>query len=246
MNRSWRTTLASAAALAASFGAAEAADLFNGGGMKDYGSRPVLSYPSTWYLRLDGAYATHDTPRMVSNGIDDLAKTGINDTWSIGGGVGRYINQSFRTDFTVDYRFDTDVHGRNLAPGATFPGTSRFGMESTVLLANVYYDLNRGTWFNPYVGLGLGTAYNQTNAGHTHLGGDISGSSEWHVAGAAMAGFTVALVDRVNLDLGYRFLYLGETKAGGTRDGFGNVEGGPTVEDIHAHEFRFGVRYDLR
>ena len=51
------------------------------------------------------------------------------------------------------------------------------------------------------------------------------------------------------LDVGYRFLYLGETATGpvtlintaGTL-----VSRDPTVEEIHAHEFRVGLRYDLR
>ncbi len=229
------------AALAGGALSAEAADLY-GGSTKDYGYRPALAHPS-WYIRLDGAYALHDVPVMVSNCIDDLTRTGFNDTWTIGGGIGRYLSQSLRVDATLDYRFETDVHGRNVAPAATFPGTHRFGVDSTVLLANIYYDLNRGSMFNPYVGAGLGTAYHTTSAGTTQTGGVIAeGKGNWHAAGALMAGFTVAVHERISLDAGYRFLYLGETKAGGVRDGFGNLERGPTVEDMHAHEFRFGLR----
>lgn len=246
MHGFWRSTIGAAAALIGTIGAASAADLYNGS-MKDLGARPpLMAPPATWYLRLDTGYATHDAPKMVSQGIDEFVRTGINDTWTIGGGIGRYFTRSVRGDLTVDYRFDTDVHGRQVAPGATFPGTHRFGLESTVLLANLYYDFNRGGWFNPYLGAGLGTAYHQVNAGTTQTGGTIKGSDDWHVAGALMAGFTVALTDRFNLDAGYRFLYLGETKAGGTADAFGNLEGGPSLEEIHAHEFRLGLRMDIR
>lgn len=241
----WRNALAGAAAITATLGTAEAADLYRGG-MKDFADRPVLAQPATWYLRLDSAYALHDAPGMVSSGID-LAKTGYNDTWSLGGGVGRYLTPALRADLTLDYRFESDVHGRNLAPNATFAGTHRFGLENTVLLANLYYDFNRGSWFNPYVGLGLGTVYHQTSTGTTQTGGGtIASGSDWNLAGAAMAGFSVALLDRLNLDLGYRFLYLGEAKAGGVKNSLGNIESGPTVEDIHAHEFRLGLRYDIR
>lgn len=240
----WRTATMGAAVIMASVGAAHAADLY-GGGMKDYGYRPPLANPATWYLRLDGAYAGHDAPAMVSGGIDDLAKTGMDSTWTIGGGVGRYFTPGLRGDVTLDYRFETDVHGRNIAPGATFPGTHRFGIDSTVLMANLYYDFNRGGRFNPYLGAGLGTAYHQVSAGTTQTGGTTGEASNWNVAGSLMAGFTVLLTERVNLDAGYRFLYLGETKAGETTDNI-NVVGGPTVEDMHAHEFRFGLRYDIR
>ena len=51
------------------------------------------------------------------------------------------------------------------------------------------------------------------------------------------------------LDVGYRFLYLGETATGPvslTNTSGTIVSRDPTVEDIHAHEFRVGLRYDLR
>jgi len=51
------------------------------------------------------------------------------------------------------------------------------------------------------------------------------------------------------LDVGYRFLYLGETATGEVtmNDATGTqVSRDPTVEDIHAHEVRVGLRYDLR
>jgi opacity protein-like surface antigen len=226
---------------------ADAADLYGGrGGMKDYGYRPALAHPATWYVRLDSAFAVHDAPVMVTDGITDLVKTGIDDTWTIGGGVGRYLSSNLRADFTVDYRFDTNVHGRNVSPGATFPGTHTFGLESTVLLANLYYDFNRGGWFNPYVGAGLGAVHHQVNAGSTVSGGRIAGSNEWDVAATVGGGFTIALHDRLSLDAGYRFLYMGDAKAGNISDDFGNVIRGPTVEDLHAHEFRLGLRWDIR
>jgi opacity protein-like surface antigen len=240
----WRSAALGTAVIIGGLGTSQAADLHNGG-MKDYGYHAPMAQPAGWYLRLDGAYAAHDAPMMVTDGFDDLVRTGFADTWTIGGGIGRYFTPGLRGDVTVDYRSESDVHGRNMAPGATFPGTHRFGLESTVVLANLYYDFNRGGRFNPYIGAGLGTVHHQTTAGTTQTGGVIGEGSGWHAAGAVMGGFTVALTQRVNLDAGYRFLYLGETKAGGITDGI-NVVGGPTVEDIHAHEFRFGLRYDIR
>lgn len=241
----WRHAAISAAMLLGTTASAEAADLYSRG-MKDFSQRPHLAQHATWYLRLDSAYSFHDAPAMVSQGTDHLAKTGYDDTWTIGGGIGRYLSDSLRADLTVDHRFQGDVHGRNQAPGATFPGTHRFGLDNTVLLANLYYDFNRGGRFNPYVGAGLGAVNHQVSAGTTQTGGSIGAASSWHVAGAVMAGFTVALHDRLSLDAGYRFLYLGETKAGDTTDGLGNVALGPTVEDVHAHELRFGLRWDIR
>ncbi len=244
MSRIWHGTLACAAALLSATGAAGAADLISGG-MKDYGYRPALAAPASWYLRLDGGYAIHGEPTITGAGTT-FTRPGIGDTWSFGAGFGRYLSSHLRTDLTVDHRFEADAHGRNVAAGATFPGTHRFGFESSVLLANLYYDFKRGGGFNPYVGAGLGMANNQTSVGGTQTGGSIGEASNWGLAGALMAGFTVTLSQNLNFDAGYRFLYLGDTKTGDIRNAAGTVVSGPSVDDIHAHEFRFGLRWDVR
>jgi hypothetical protein len=56
--------------------------------------------------------------------------------------------------------------------------------------------------------------------------------------GATMPG-------RLHLDMGYRFLYLGDASTGHAI-GVAPPTPGPRLEDITAHEFRIGLRYDLR
>jgi len=203
-------------------------------------------------VRLDGAWGAHDRPAMVEDGIYDLLSPRIDSTWSFGGGIGRYFTQTIRGDITYDHRFETDVTARMGSALATFPGGRQFGLASDLVLANLYYDFDMRSRFTPYVGIGLGMVHHQTKAGATTdecgtCTATIGGSSNWNVAGALMAGFSVAVFDRAHFDAGYRFLYLGETKAGNIVDATtGSISRGPTVEDIHAHEFRFGVRYDLR
>jgi opacity protein-like surface antigen len=68
------------------------------------------------------------------------------------------------------------------------------------------------------------------------------------VAGAFMAGFSVALLNNLKFDSGYRFLYLGQADSGpvtyrGVVTGTGQKV---SLEEIHAHEVRFGLRYDFR
>jgi opacity protein-like surface antigen len=240
-----------AACLLGGLDAGHAADLY-GGSIKDGGYRPAIAASPTWYVRLDGGYAGHDTPVMVEDGIYDLLSPKIESTWTLGGGIGRYFTSTIRGDITYDHRFDADVSARMGAPGATYPGTRRFGLESDVILANLYYDFDLRRHFTPYVGVGLGAVYHRINAGKTIDGcgtctSTINEASNWHVAGALMAGFSVALRDRMYIDAGYRFLYLGETKAGNITTTLNtNTSRGPTVEDIHAHELRLGLRYDIR
>jgi len=50
---------------------------------------------------------------------------------------------------------------------------------------------------------------------------------------------------RLYFDIGYRFLYLGDASTGHAV-GVAAPTPGPRLEDITAHEFRIGLRYDLR
>lgn len=246
-----------AALLFGGIATAEAADLY-GGSIKDGGYMPAIASSPTWYVRLDGGYSGFDKPVMVEDGIYDLIGTKIDSTWSLGGGIGRYFTERVRGDITYDHRFNADVTAAigdtrpAAAGGPTFPGIRKFGLESDVILANLYYDFDTRSRFTPYIGVGLGTVYHQTTVGKTidtcgTCTSKIKEGSNWDVAGALMAGFSVALRERMHFDAGYRFMYLGETKAGNIIDTqSASLSRGPTVEDIHSHEFRFGLRYDIR
>ena len=71
-----------------------------------------------------------------------------------------------------------------------------------------------------------------------------------------MAGFSARLHDRLHLDAGYRFLYLGGAHTGDiviTRrrhrnGGIATSTAGadPIVHDLTAHEFRVGLRWDMK
>ncbi len=257
---------------------ASAADMYDGSVKDGYiPAPPVESTPSsTWYLRMDGAYASYDDPIMVEDHIYDLTNTGIDGAWSLGGGIGRHIGQGFRFDVTYDYRFEADVSGTLKNHAATLDGTRDFGLKSHLLLANLYYDFNQGGRFSPYLGVGLGWVRHKTTEGTVvdtcGCTGTITGDSTDSVAAAFMAGVTVNLTAGRNqpvsyggstkdapiivannrgllLDVGYRFLYLGDASTGPVVGNFGGgryeVSEDPTIENIHAHEIRFGLRYNL-
>ena len=52
---------------------------------------------------------------------------------------------------------------------------------------------------------------------------------------------------KVSLDIGYRYLWLGDAETGAVVRTVGGVQTAddPTVEDITAHELRVGLRYNL-
>jgi opacity protein-like surface antigen len=266
-----RTLLLGAAlAIGASTGAG-AADLGGrGGSLKDYGYQPqaVAANPS-FYLRLDGGFAHHDRPFMLEDSIVDLTDTSMGKAWTLGGGVGYYFTKNIRGDVTYDHRFKSDVSGYRYDSAQLNPladchspdgpaiqsscyGTRAFGIKSDVFLANMYFDFDCRCGFTPYVGVGLGVANHKTTAGTVTnangITGDIESGSKTSAAAALMAGFSVQLRERMSIDAGYRFLYLGDATTGVVRDRVGAVviAPDPTVEAIHGHEFRVGLRYDIR
>ena len=246
--------LISAALVLGSAGGALAADLgtYSGGGSLKDGPMPVYqSSGPSWYVRADGGYSQFDEPEMTEAGIYSLTDESIDSTWSAGGGIGRYFGGGLRGDMTWDHRFEADAQGNLADHAANLEGVRHFGVKSDVFLANMYYDFDSGHRFTPYIGLGLGVTRNKTTEGTVETCGcttaTIASGSDTHVAGAAMAGVQWRLRDRLSLDAGYRFLYLGSVETGAIvhTGGGTTVAEDPTVEDIHAHEFRFGLRYDI-
>jgi opacity protein-like surface antigen len=153
------------------------------------------------------------------------------------------------------YGCATNAAGVVVAGSSSCHGTREFGLKSDVFLANLYFDFDcRCAVTPPYLGAGLGVVHHKTTTGHvvdTHgagVTGTIASGSSTHVAAALMAGFSFQVRERMNIDAGYRFLYLGETATGAVIDTASAkaIAPDPTVEQIHAHEFRVGLRYDFR
>ncbi len=267
-----------AGALAGAIGAVATADAADLGGykgsIKDGVPALVSQSAARFYVRADGSYAEYDTPAVVQDQRFDFLDRSIEGHWSVGGGVGYYFNKHIRADVTFEHRFETDVKGT--APGASIglngnaPG--KLGLESQLVLINAYYDFDTRSRFTPYVGAGLGWVKHDLAAGSfstdTHRV-DVAKGEGNDFAAALMAGVAINLTGRgaaagsgegsgdaarnFYLDIGYRFLYLGEVASGpatvtdivlGTPPT--TISPDPIVSEIHAHEFRVGLRYDFR
>jgi len=249
---------------------AHAADLLARHGVYDsYTPAPVTRH-TAWYVRGDAGYALQDEPEVREAGAYDLDHAALDNTWTLGLGIGRYFTPNLRGDITWDYRFESDVRGFTL--DGPYPGDRRFSLASNVILANIYYDFRRDGHITPYIGAGIGAARHASHAGEiipTPCGcaADIEDGNTWSFAAALMAGVSInlgrdsgywgsvkdapvaaAAPGRWHLDAGYRFLYLGDAHTGPVTasTGPGPVIGGDKVKDIAAHELRLGLRYDIR
>ena len=258
----FRALVVGAALVAGGAATATAADLYKGGSMKDgYMPAPAMtSSPASWYVRADLGHVRYDDPTMTEIGRFDLTGARIDDQWSAGGGVGMYFSKSVRGDLTWTHHFETDASGHVPAPLVNFYGQRTFGLKSDVFLANLYYDFDTRSRFTPYVGMGIGFAHNTTTTGSVpndpcgcFTDVTIAGASKWTTAGALMTGVSFNVRDRLHIDAGYRALFLGEAHTGlitGTVVApTGNTpanDGDPVIKDMWAHEFRVGLRYDIR
>ncbi|MBY0610704.1 MAG: outer membrane beta-barrel protein [Beijerinckiaceae bacterium] len=221
-----------------------------------------------WYLRGDisvGAnvsdkHSLRTTPASATaSGV-----VGYNDDLgaSVAGGVGvgYAVNSWLRFDGTVEYRggsklSSVDYYGPNAANGFTTGKDFYSGNVSSVVgLVNGYVDL--GTWYclTPYIGGGVGVAYNRID-GFTDIGYSVpvppggtagayyKGGTSTNFAWALMAGVSYDVTSNLKLDLGYRYLNLGKAQTGSSVPQFGPPTYVYTQKDIQSHDVRLGMRW---
>lgn len=240
-------TLAALAALTAS-PAARAADFSP--------PPPMVVQPAgSWYLRGQIGVGINAKPSLdyLRNPLNSnnfaFEQNSISDSMFIGGGVGYEWNSWLRFDATAEYRSKAQVNafGSYTFGGGTFGDAYQGYIKSSVFLLNAYVDL--GTWecFSPFVGVGVGGAYN-TLANFTDIGIGTSGrgvgrnSSEWNLAWALYAGLTYNVSKTFKVDLSYRYLDYGSITD--TVDCFGGCNPDSyKFGNLHSHDIMLGFRW---
>ncbi len=142
---------------------------------------PQIVYPPVpccgtigWYLRGDigvGVQSfsefgfTQTNPAFVWPPSWQIVQTNIQDTTIFGLGAGYVVNNWFRVDVTGEYRTKamfkaTGSYTNNCTGGLTCFDVNSGNVSSSVFMANAYLDI--GTWWclTPFIGAGIGGAYN--------------------------------------------------------------------------------------
>ena len=206
-------------------------------------------------------------------------------TW--GGGVGYDFGRGWRLDFTGEKRSKGDIAGGvtdswdsygydccgtyavidNNGDGApdsktTITVKENAKLDGTIWMANLYYDLAKRGHFVPYVGAGLGVAWNVFSRTHidTVTTCDLTTSPACQqqfaqssttasssidratLAAALMAGVSYDLSDISTLDIGYRYLFVGGTDV---QTDIGKYHSKLSVGDQNIHQVRAGVRFNF-
>lgn len=188
MSRSKLSILVRSLTLLASVGApslALAADLLPPPPPPPY-ETPV-DFGGGWYLRGDVGASVYDRPHYAAADSSDYTFFG-NDAGGgafAGAGVGYQFNDFFRADVTGEYRFSTGLRTNsynnvsynydcgggydsqrgsftcNQAGGGTNYDSIGGHYSAAVVLANAYVDLGHWYGFTPFIGGGVGAAFNK-------------------------------------------------------------------------------------
>ena len=220
---------------------------------------------SGWYLRGDvgvgiAASTKHESTFAAGSpaipGFATVA-TSLESATFAGFGVGYKFNNWFRADATGEFRSMVAYNSLNAYTGAA-PGCIecydqyRANFGGGVFLVNGYIDL--GTWagVTPFVGAGVGGAYNvvkditdhnvTTGTGFGYGKGELKFGFAW----AVMAGLAYNVNQNLTLEMGYRYLDRGKAETGAIA--CANAVGGGCYFERQSfratsHDLRFGMRW---
>ncbi|MGQ0673911.1 MAG: outer membrane protein [Hyphomicrobium sp.] len=244
------------AGLAAPSAGAIAADLNYGGSVKDtYAPPPPPG--RTWYIKGFLGMHNYDSDDLDSEiiaGNFTLHHQDYKSAPFFGLGLGVMCNRWLRLEGTAEYRGSSVFFAQDSYTGNGFPpGTNEYtaDIESWVGLANAYIDVFTWRGITPYVGAGIGIAsisvdgLKDVNVPNNSVfyGAD---NTETNFAWALHAGLAYDVTSTVTLDIGYRYLNLGDAKSGKVRAYDGSSEyASVDLDDVDSHDLMLGMRWKL-
>jgi len=162
---------------------------------------------------------------------------------------------------TGEYRGKASFHALDRFFNAFDPGGPRYNTNAYtasksewVALVNGYIDL--GTWWSitPYIGAGVGVAFNTIE--HFRDTNVIAGGGGWadtgtqtSLAWALHAGASYRVSSNLALDLSYRYLNVGNARSGILQNldpTVGNPTAPMTFHNIQSHDLMLGLRWLLQ
>ena len=166
-----------------------------------------------WYARADVGYSVDGEIDFQNGTTYDL-----DNDWMAAGGIGYALQNGFRLEGELAYRRnDISDNAADLA--------------ATSLMANVFYDFNRGGRFEPYVGAGVGVVDLEFGGAADQV--DVDPGLAWQI----MAGVAIGLTPQWDLDVGYRY-FRGQDLS--------FAEGPSTGEMDYTHQaVTVGLRYQF-
>ena len=230
----------------------------------------VEAAASGWYLRGDVGVGVQTFSEFDHDQTDSsfgwppswtIVQKDIQDATILGFGAGYEVNNWLRFDVTGEYRtkaaFKVTGSYTDFCPnsGVCFD-VNQGNISSSVFMANAYIDL--GTWWclTPYIGAGVGGAYNRISGvqdngiisnGFVGFGYTLADSAAWDLAWNVQAGLTYNVSNNLKIDFGWRYLNLGspETAVVSCQNTSPCPGAFYTFKDMTSQDFRIGLRWML-
>jgi outer membrane protein OmpA-like peptidoglycan-associated protein len=157
----------------------------------------VANATEGWYGRADvGVSFDGELEGDIDDGNNtDTIGADLDDGWLAGAGIGYAFSSGFRVEAELSYRKNQwDVLDLDPPDGDFTGDTKAYG-----LLANFFYDFNRGGTIQPFIGVGAGGARVEVGVD----GFDSAADTVFAYQGLAGVGFRLS--DRATLDVTYRY-----------------------------------------
>jgi opacity protein-like surface antigen len=187
------------------------------------------------------------------------------DTTNLGFGVGYEVNNWLRFDVTGEYRTQAAFK----ATGSYLPGACTVGgvtgtcfdtysgnFSAAVFMVNAYVDL--GTWWclTPYIGGGVGGAYDRISGvddigplppGTIGFGYAYNDAASWNLAWNVQAGLTYNVSNNFKVDFSWRYLSMGSPQSANVycQNTVTCTPNSFELKDITSQDFRIGLRWML-
>lgn len=188
----------------------------------------VNKQPSCLYGRVDGGATFHKRPTVTKNtagGIVSATDEKVHTHGFVEAGVGCQFTDNMRVEVVGGYRFKKSI---------TDPFNS-LDMKLTTYtgFVNAFWDITNYNGFTPYLGAGVGFAHHRLS--NVVLPANSASGNRTDLAYNVTAGIAYDLTTNLKLDAAYRYVDLGAARSKGTEP--------TTVDDLRAHEFKVGLRY---
>jgi len=239
-----------------------------------------------WYLRGDvgvgfnNSVSASTSPSALNflpsgtTGTDNFYNSSLSEAALFDVGVGYQVNNWFRADVTGELRGGSSFSGLEVvnvqngnSSSPQFSDFYRGSVSSEIALVNAYFDM--GTWYGitPYVGGGVGVAFNNFYGGTDNgiagtgfsvspAGGILGAGTQTNLAWALMAGLDMRVTRHLKFEIGYRYLDYGNFKSGTSQCLTGNGAGGSfsgayctgggytlASHNLSSNDVRIGLRY---
>ena len=182
---------------------------------------------------------TTDTPQKGITGSGDEADWDLDFGFSAGGSAG-YDFGDFRTEAEFSFQSANFRHGEEIDNDDENKKADD-NLTVMAILANGFFDLDTGTPFVPFIGIGVGAVNLSVKLAEGDDDPTFEGSG-WGFGYQANLGVAYEIVDAVALTLGYKFFGTLETEVTDAGDE-GDDDDMYVKPTLLAHRAELGVRF---